>query len=168
MRISHLNLIKVSSKHPKKMGMVIVSIASTAHDDEPALSSVFLLAALASATSQRNDNRHRNKTTETNPTCQRRMVISSVILLVIALKSLLRSMSRRWVGLAKFPYVKVTCRKKTTHRHHLMTQWELRNARVRRCPHYGENDVDDDGNVHGDVNETWDNVHTVHGSMENG
>ena len=39
---------------------------------------------------------------------------------------------------------------------------------LRRCSHYGENDDDGDGNVHGDVNETRGNVHTVHGSMENG
>ena len=50
----------------------------------------------------------------------------------------------------------------------LSGQQHSRCSCLRRCSHYGENDGDGDGNVHGDVNETWGNVHTVHGSMENG
>ena len=39
---------------------------------------------------------------------------------------------------------------------------------VRQHSHYGKNDSYGNSNVHGDVNETWGNVHIVHGSMENG
>ena len=109
-------ITKVLSKRPtNKVVMVTASRSSTAFGDKPVFSPVFILATLASATSQRNDNRSRNKTTETNTAGQRRVVISAGIILVIVLKSWQCSMGRRWVGLARLPCVTVTCRKKATH-----------------------------------------------------
>ena len=101
-------------------------LASTATHDKPVFSPVFILATLASVTSQRNDNRLENKTTMTNAACQRRMMLSAVIILVVVLQSLEPFMDRRWVGLARLVCVTVTCRKKATHtKPHLLKQWEL-------------------------------------------